>query len=159
MGAVDEFKITDLVPRKACFNLSIPNRSYNLRPCTPKDLIDLKEKGIDIENVMKNPISRDVCRVALYLMDYDDAKEFKKVELKTINIETGDEETENVGGYELLMKFIASIKEQMDVFLALLTSMGFKKEIVEDIRAKSLEPTDLEIKDKKKVKKKKKKQF
>ena len=39
----------------------------------------------------------------------------------------------------------------MDVFLALLTSMGFKKEIVEDIRAKSLEPTDLEIKDKKKV--------
>ena len=35
--------ITDLLPRRASFDLSIPEKSYNLRPCTPRDLIKLKE--------------------------------------------------------------------------------------------------------------------
>ena len=116
-----EFKVTDLLPRRSEFYLSIPDKTFSLRPCTPHDLINLKEKNIDIEEVMKNPISADVCKVVLYLMDYEDAKEFKKIELKTINIETGEEEANDVGGHKLLVKFIASLKEHLEMFLALLS--------------------------------------
>jgi hypothetical protein len=96
--------------------------------------------GIDIEEVMKNPISAEVCKVVLYLMDYENAKEFKKIELKTINIETGDEEVNDVGGYKLLMKFIASLKEHLEMFLALLNSMGFSEKIIEEIKEITLNP-------------------
>jgi len=136
---MESFKITDLLPRQAKFKLSIPNKVYNLRPCTPRDLIKLKDMGIDIEEVMKNPISSDVCKVVLYLMEFSHAKEFKKVELKTINIETGEEEVETVGGYKLLLKFIASLKEQLEMFIALLNSMGFNEKIIEEIRVKTFE--------------------
>jgi hypothetical protein len=135
-----EFKVTDLLPRRAEFYLLIPDKTFSLRPCTPHDLISLKEMGIDIEEVMKNPISAEVCKVVLYLMDYEDAKEFKKIELKTINIETGDEEVNDVGGYKLLMKFIASLKEHLEMFLALLNSMGFSEKIIEEIKEITLNP-------------------
>jgi hypothetical protein len=135
-----EFKVTDLLPRRSEFYLSIPDKTFSLRPCTPQDLISLKEKKIDIEDVMKNPISSDVCKVVLYLMDYEDAKEFKKIELKTINIETGEEEVNNVGGYKLLMKFIASLKEHLEMFLALLNSMGFSEKVIGEIKEATLNP-------------------
>ena len=53
-------------------------------------------------------------------MEFDHAKDFKKTQLKTINIDTGEEEVEEVGGYKLLLKFVASLKEQLEMFLALL---------------------------------------
>tara|TARA_R110000751_G_scaffold107720_1_gene204245 strand:+ start:204 stop:683 length:480 start_codon:yes stop_codon:yes gene_type:complete len=148
-----EFKVTDLLPRRAEFYLSIPDKAFSLRPCTPHDLINLKNMSIDIEEVMKNPISSDVCKVVLYLMDYEDAKEFKKIELKTINIETGEEEVNDVGGYKLLMKFIASLKEHLEMFLALLNSMGFSEKVIGEIREATLTP-DKADESKKVIKKK-----
>jgi hypothetical protein len=148
-----EFKVTDLLPRRAEFYLSIPDKTFSLRPCTPHDLINLKNMSIDIEEVMKNPISSDVCKVVLYLMDYEDAKEFKKIELKTINIETGEEEVNDVGGYKLLMKFIASLKEHLEMFLALLNSMGFSEKVIGEIREATLNP-DKADESKKVIKKK-----
>ena len=117
--------------------------------------------GIEVEEVMRNPISADVCKVILYLMEYSDAKEFKIIELKTINIETGEEETENIGGYKLLLKFIASLKEQLEMFIALLKSMGFKEKIIEDIKVQTFghefKEEDIIVSKKKKTKRRVKK--
>ena len=155
---MQKFNINDLLPRKSTFDLSIPDKTFNLRPCTPQDLISLKDMDIDIEEVMKNPISADVCKVVLYLMEYEDAKEFKKIELKTINIETGEEEVNNIGGYKLLMKLIASLKEHLEMFLALLNSMGFSEKVIGEIREATLNPEDSQtktpIKKKAKIRKK-----
>ena len=131
---MEAFKITDLLPRRASFELSIPEKSYNLRPCTPRDLIKLKDMGVDVEEIIKNPVNADICKIALYLMEFDDAKNFKKINVKTINIDTGEEEVEDVGGYKLLLKYVASLKEQLEMFLALLNSMGFKEKIIKEIR-------------------------
>jgi len=158
---MEKFKVTDLLPRKSTFDLSIPDKTFNLRPCTPQDLISLNEMNIDIEEVMKNPISADVCKVVLYLMDFEDAKYFKKMELKTINIETGEEEISNVGGYKLFMKLVASLKEHLEMFLALLNSMGFNKKVIDEIRESTLnadetDETKKSVKKKANIRKKKK---
>jgi len=155
-----KFNINDLLPRKSTFDLSIPGKTFNLRPCTPQDLISLKDMDIDIEEVMKNPISADVCKVVLYLMEYEDAKEFKKIELKTINIETGEEEISNVGGYKLLMKLVASLKEHLEMFLSLLNCMGFSEKVIGEIREATLNSDDTQakapVKKKAKIRRKKK---
>ena len=156
---MNSFKITDLLPRRASFKLSIPDKVYDLRPCTPRDLLELKDMGLDIEDIMKNPINIDVCKVILFLMEFDHAKDFKKTQLKTINIDTGEEEVEEVGGYKLLLKFVASLKEQLEMFLALLNSLGFEEEIVKETKDKIFNQEIVEekvIKKKAKIRRKKK---
>jgi hypothetical protein len=156
----DDFKITDLVPKRSEFELSILEKTFFLRPCTPKDIIDLSKKGIDVTKVLQNPISEDLCKIVLYLMEYDSAVEFKKVKVKTIDIDTGEEQVENLGGYNLLLKCVASIKEQMELFFSVLISMGFSKENVSILRKEtmsSLNSTEFDKKIKKKAKLTKKK--
>ena len=126
-----DYKITDLIPKEASFYLTIPDKTYHLRPCTPSDLINLTKMGLDVDKIILNPISAEVCKIVLYLMKFEDAKEFKAKEVKTINIDTGDEEVSNVGGYNLLLKFISSVKEQMEMFFTLLISMGFDNDSIE----------------------------
>ena len=154
------FKITDLAPQKASFYLSILDKSFFIRPCTPKDLIDLKEKGIDVEKVIQNPISEDLCKIVLYLMEYESAKDFKKVTVKTIDIESGEEVIEEIGGYNLLLKCVSNVKEQMEMFFSLLLSMGFSNEQIEELKKEtydSINSIDASEKVKKKVKATKKK--
>ena len=145
---MENFKVTDLLPKKADFYLSIPDRKFTLRPCTPKDLIDLKDRGLDVEDVLKNPISAEVCKVILFLMDFEDAQFFMKKELKTIDIDTGDIQIEDVGGYNLLLRFVASVKEQMEMFFSMLISMGFDELALDKIKN---EVYNTELNDKKKV--------
>jgi hypothetical protein len=156
----ENFKITDLIPKRAEFYLRILDKSFFLRPCTPKDMIDLKDKKLDIEKVIQNPISEDLCKVVLYLMEYESAVEFKKVTVKTIDVETGEERVENLGGYNLLLKCISNIKEQMEMFFCLLKSMGFSDEHIDKLREEtlsSLNSQDFDKKIKKKAKPNKKK--
>ncbi len=156
----EDFKITDLMPKRSEFHLRILEKSFVLRPCTPKDIIDLKEKGLDVERVLQNPISEELCKVALYLMEYESAKDFKRVTVKTIDVDTGEEKIEELGGYNLLLKCIGSIKEQMEIFFCLLSSMGFNDKQVESLRKETLESvnsTDFDKKVKKKAKPVKKK--
>lgn len=153
---MDDFKVTDLLPKRSEFHLSILEKTFYLRPCTPKDLIDLSDRGLNMESIMQNPISADVCKVVLYLMEYEGAKEFKKVGVKTINIDTGEEEVETLGGYSLLLKCVASVKEQMEMFFCLLSSMGFSEDQIGKLRKETFEAVtskEFDNKVKKKVRK------
>jgi len=138
----DDFKITDLMPKRSEFHLRILEKDFFIRPCTPKDIIDLKDKGLDVEKVLSNPISEDLCKVVLYLMEYESAKEFKKVTVRTIDVETGEEKIEDLGGYNLLLKCIGSVAEQMEMFFSLLSSMGFNDKQVESLRKETLNSID-----------------
>lgn len=149
----ENFKITDLIPNRAEFYLRILDKSFFLRPCTPKDIIDLKNKKLDVEKVIQNPISEDLCKVVLYLMEYESAVEFKKVTVKTIDVETGEEKVEDLGGYNLLLKCISNVKEQMEMFFCLLKSMGFGDENIAALRKETLDSINSKDFDKK-VKKK-----
>ncbi len=152
---VNNFKITDLTPKKASFYLSILDKSFSIRPCTPKDLIDLKDKGIDAEKVIQNPISEDLCKIVLYLMEYESAKDFKKVTVKTIDIESGEEVIEEIGGYNLLLKCVSNVTEQMEMFFSLLLSMGFSDDQIKELKKEtynSINGIDTNEKVKKKAK-------
>jgi len=156
----ENFKITDLIPKRTEFYLRILEKSFFLRPCTPKDIIDLKNKGLDVEKILQNPISEDLCKIVLYLMEYESAVDFKKVTVKTIDVETGEEKIEDLGGYNLLLKCISNVKEQMEMFFSLLGSMGFTDEQVKNLRRETLESinsVDFDKKLKKKAKPIKKK--
>tara|TARA_R100000655_G_scaffold20726_1_gene42736 strand:+ start:636 stop:1121 length:486 start_codon:yes stop_codon:yes gene_type:complete len=149
----ENFKITDLMPKRSEFHLRILEKDFFIRPCTPKDIIDLKDNGLDVEKVLSNPISEDLSRIVLYLMEYESAKEFKKVTVRTIDVETGEEKIEELGGYNLLLKCIGSVTEQMEMFFALLCSMGFNEKQIEALRKETLSSIDSKGFDKK-VKKK-----
>tara|TARA_R100000781_G_scaffold114720_1_gene86320 strand:- start:3538 stop:4023 length:486 start_codon:yes stop_codon:yes gene_type:complete len=151
----EKFKVTDLVPKRSEFYLGILEKTFYLRPCTPKDIIDLKNKGLDVDKIMQNPISEDLSRIVLYLMEYESAKEFKKVTVRTIDVETGEEKIEDLGGYNLLLKCVGSVTEQMEMFFCLLNSMGFSSEQIENLRKETLESINSNDFDKK-VKKKEK---
>ena len=156
----EKFKVTDLIPKRSEFYLGILEKTFYLRPCTPKDIIDLKNKGLDIDKIMQNPISEELCKVVLYLMEYDSAKDFKKVTVRTIDVETGEEKVEDLGGYNLLLKCVGSVTEQMEMFFCLLNSMGFSNEQIENLRKETLESinsTEFDKKVKKKEKPTKKK--
>ena len=71
-----------------------------------------------------------------------------KKELKTIDIDTGDIQVEDVGGYNLLLRFVASVKEQMEMFFSMLISMGFDELTLDKIKN---EVYSTELNDKKKV--------
>jgi ABC-type transporter Mla MlaB component len=81
-------------------------------------------------------------------MDFEDAQFFMKKELKTIDIDTGDIQVEDVGGYNLLLRFVASVKEQMEMFFSMLISMGFDELTLDKIKN---EVYSTELNDKKKV--------
>ena len=86
-------------------------------------------------------------------MEYESAVEFKKVTVKTIDVETGEEKVEDLGGYNLLLKCISNIKEQMEMFFCLLKSMGFGDDHIEKLREETLSSLNSQDFDKK-VKKK-----
>jgi len=81
-------------------------------------------------------------------MDFEDAQFFMKKELKTIDIDTGDIQIEDVGGYNLLLRFVASVKEQMEMFFSMLVAMGFNELALDKIKN---EVYSTELNDKKKV--------
>ena len=66
-----DYKITDLIPKEASFYLTIPDKTYHLRPCTPSDLINLTKMGLDVDKIILNPMSVDICKIILFLIPTD----------------------------------------------------------------------------------------
>ena len=60
---------------------------------------------------------------------------------------------EELGGFNLLMKCIASVKEQMEMFFSVLISMGFSDENVSALRKETLDSINSKDFDKKLKKK------
>lgn len=124
--------ITQLRPTIAKFKLNLfGDYEFKLKPCTGGMIIDMSEMYGPVDAMLYYPTVANVSKLAMYLFDYDSSAKFKKQSVKYINVENGEEETKEIGGYKLLAHSIQGVNEQMEVYKAILTSMGYKKEDTE----------------------------
>ena len=129
----DELKIEDLIPKKTSFSLTQTGETYHLRPCTPGMLVKAGTALGNIQEMIALPSAENVAKISMFLMEYESQKHFKKQSVNVIDIMTGDERVEDLGGYILLMNLFNDLQEQMNVYVAILGAMGFEKSRVDSL--------------------------
>lgn len=132
-----KLKIEDLIPSESTFHIKEASKTFKLDPCTPGKMLRIgKMFNQNIEEMLANATLENICKIALGLMNMDDLEYFKKQEIKTIDISTGEEKIEARGGYTILCDLISSIKEMYEVYAAILISFGMDKEEIDNFLKK-----------------------
>lgn len=131
--------IINLIPKNSEFSLSqFKNEKFKLVPCTGYKLMEISQSLGKVEDLLSYPTAENISKLAMSLMDYKSASKFKKQNVKKIDVLTGEESTESIGGYRLLMSCISSISEQYDIYGAILVSLGYGnskvKEMVDSLK-------------------------
>lgn len=121
--------IQDLIPQPSSFKLKMfEGFKFKLKPCTGGMLIDIANTLGNIQDLLSLPNAENVSKIAMALMEYESAVKFKKQSVKTIDVMTGDESEIDIGGYSLLMHSIQGLSEHLDVYGAILMSLGHTKQ-------------------------------
>ena len=159
---MNEINLENLIPSSVSFKLKqFDDFEFKLEPCTGGKLIEMSKKIGDVEKLLSIPNAENVSKISIMLMEYESALKFKKQKIKKIDVLTGDEETLEIGGYELLMNCIRGIDEQFAIYSAILQSLGYDKKKAESVVRKFKDGINKVVNDqtnegsKKKTKKKK----
>lgn len=124
-------KLEDLIPEEAEFTLALTKKTYKLRRFTLEDELWLKNRfGDELEKVFREIRMKEICQIVFHQLV--DKSEFLKREVKIIN-EEGDEITETKGGAELLFCMISGMNEKLEIFNALLATIGISRPIQEKL--------------------------
>jgi hypothetical protein len=128
-------KLEDIVPQGATFTLSRTKKTYRLRPVSLADEIWLnKEFGAQIETIFREVRMREICRIVFHQLEEESKADFAKQTVTIMN-EEGDKVSETKGGAELLFCLIAGFAEKMEIFNALLQTIGISRPMVEKLVA------------------------
>jgi len=129
-----KIRINDLKPTESFFSLlQAKGKTFKLRPCTVGMLSEMNESIGDIERMIAEIRTDDICKMALFLMNHEDAMFFKLKSIKYLDIETGEEKEKNKGGFKLLRDLISNVDEHFDIYSAVLYSIGHDKEMIDNI--------------------------
>lgn len=134
MGNENNFRIEDLIPTDSIFKLKrFGDIEFKLKPCTGGMLISMSKRIGNVEAMLTNPSGENISKMALSLMDYESAKHFKQQQVKIVDVITGEESEETIGGFAILLHSMGGIKEQYSVYGAVLESMGHDKQKVKKV--------------------------
>lgn len=132
-------RLEELVPQGSEFHLAIPNKTYHLRPCTLADEVWLQKTfGAKLESVFNELKTKELCRIAVYLMDDKEKEDFIKRTVTFID-DSGEKLSTELGGYELLMTLISGIKEKKEVCQAILQTVGLNRPVLEKLELEQAE--------------------
>lgn len=124
-----QMDISKLIPSESFFELKqMKGVKLKLKPATALTIMNMEKSIGSIEKILKNPSAVNISKAALFLMDIESAKNFIKQEVEFMNVLTGEVETKEVGGYELLMECISGFDEQFNMLRAIMVSFGFNDE-------------------------------
>lgn len=142
---MNPLKLEDIIPQASEFTLSATGKTYRLRPISLDDEVWLKQTfGESIKEVFEEVKMFEVCRIVFHQMEPESQKDFIKQNVKIVN-EEGDSETLNIGGYKLLFSMVAGTREKMDMFKALLQTIGISRPILDKIGKVELEKKNEEL--------------
>ena len=128
-----KIELENLLPSSSEFKLKqFENQVFKLRPCTGGMLVEISKNVGNVEKMLSMPSAENISKLSLALMEYESAKTFKVQNVKLIDVMTGEEVEKKIGGYELLMHAIQGIKEQFDIYRAILESLGYSSEQAND---------------------------
>lgn len=147
-------KLSDLIPRRASFKLSITDKEYFLRPVTPGIAMQIEKQIGNLREKLEKGQLMDLFKMAYILMEPESTLDFAKKEVKFVDVE-GNAVTENIGGFALFANMISNMDEQFAVLSACLTAMGVSDEAIKELLDKKDAMLSVEIDDEKKENKKK----
>jgi len=127
-------KLEDLSPRPSKFHLSYNDKWYTMRAWTLNDQIWMNQEYGEKVHEIFNENNIDIvaiARMAFRLLE--EKSDFKAREFKTID-EDGNEKTETIGGYKLLIARVKTVKEQLQLLASVVECIGLSMPEVDEIK-------------------------
>ena len=127
-------KMEDIKPKASQFTLSQNGKTYRLRPVSLEDQIWMNQTfGENLNDVFEKLKMEPICRIVFRLMESECRADFASTTVKIIN-ENGDEVTETMGGYRLLMAMITGGPDEIfQIVGSLMETIGLSRPVAEKI--------------------------
>jgi len=123
--------LTDLVPRGSTFKLAATGKEYRLRPVSLSDEKWMGETfGNDLQTIFAQMKMLQVCRIVFHQLEESDKADFAQVEVTVMN-EEGLNTTRKMGGPELMFWQIRGFEEKIEIFKALMETIGVSRGMIE----------------------------
>jgi hypothetical protein len=120
--------LNSIKPKESNFYLRITNKTYTMRPITMADeqWLERTYGQKQMQDIFEKLNLIEIARIVYRLLVNEDKESFKKQTVRFVN-EDGDEETEELGGYKLLISLVSGWEEKIALTNALLENMGFSR--------------------------------
>jgi hypothetical protein len=140
-----QIDLEDLIPATGEFKLEATGETvHTLRPITLQDQVWINDKfggPEELKKILEGTKLKELCQLIYHQLV--DKRHFPSVVEEQINDE-GDSVTRKLTGPEMLASSIVSKKEQLNVYKALLKTIGVSEPMLEDAlgdsKKKDLEP-------------------
>ena len=124
--------LTDLIPRGATFKLASTEKEYRLRPVTLSDEKWMAETfGADLQDIFSQMRMLQVARIVFHQLEEEDKADFAQQSVTVMN-EDGVNVTKKMGGPELLFWQIRGFDEKIEIFKALMQTIGVSRTMLDD---------------------------
>jgi len=134
--------LKDLTPMGATITLKSTGKEYRLRPFTLADEKWLQETfGNDLEKIFREINMVQIARIAFHQMEDDDRRDFVQRDVTFIN-EDGEEKVVKRGGAELFFWMISGMEEKLQIFQALMHTIGISRAVIDQAMAPDTPPEE-----------------
>lgn len=130
-------KLEEISPRHATVSLSSTKKTYSIRPICISDEIWMNERfGDKLESDLNAGNIRTVAAIIFHQMEETDKTDFAAQDV-TIMDENGETETMRLGGEKLFFSMVRGPSEKMELYKALMLTLGISQPIIDELEKKS----------------------
>lgn len=130
-------KLEEISPRPATIHLASTDRLYKIRPINLSDEIWLNERfGDTLEKCLNEGRIKEIAAIIFHQMEESDKAAFAAQDVTIMN-EHGESETMRLGGEKLFFSMVRGPSEKMELYKALLLTLGISQPIVDELEKKS----------------------
>jgi len=130
--------LNEILPKSKSFKLAMLNDTLKVKPVTLSDEIWLVETfGVDgVQKIFEQVKFSEISKIVWRLLDNKSKAKLKKQVVVVYNDE-GEETEHKLGGVELLNSLISGWGEKEEIIAALLASLGFTDNMLDEIAESS----------------------
>jgi len=135
-----ELSIDDILPERASFFLKDKKKEYFLRPINLTDNVWLKNKwGDKVDKIFDPPDMPELSKIVYRLLE--DKSDFRAEDIEYIDDE-GETQEKRITGPEKLCESIQGVTEQINIFRALMSTIGISQPVFNEMLEEELSKTD-----------------
>ena len=124
--------LKDLNPQGAEITLRKTGKTYRLRPVNLADEKWMGETfGSDLEKIFRDINMVQIMRIVFHQMEHEDKADFRQQEVEFMN-EEGVSLKKKIGGAELLFWMIEGMEEKLQIFQALMQTIGISRAMMDE---------------------------
>jgi hypothetical protein len=139
---METIRLEDLIPEGAEITLKKTGKTYRLKPISLSDELWLnKTFGAELDSIFRQIKMKEVCRIVFHQLEDEDKEDFLARDVTIIN-EEGEKATHRIGGAELLFILISGYKEKLEIFEALLKTIGISRPVMEKLKQEETPETE-----------------